>query len=128
MYKYFIRPILFLFQPETIHNRLIVFFKVLNHIPFTKALVRVFFMPEKKHVERKIFGLRFKNPVGLAAGFDKNAEVFEMLGNFGFSFVEIGTVTPLGQTGNPKPRLFRLKKDKAIINRMALIIKVLKMP
>jgi len=68
MYKYFIRPLLFLFQPETVHHFLINFLKVLNHIPFTKALVRVFFMPEKKHVERKIFRLCFKNPVGLAAG------------------------------------------------------------
>ncbi|NOZ34478.1 MAG: quinone-dependent dihydroorotate dehydrogenase [Chlorobi bacterium] len=118
MYKYFIRPILFLFQPETVHHFLINFLKVLNIIPFTKALFRVFFMTENKQLKRTVFGLEFQNPVGLAAGFDKNAEVYEVLGNFGFSFVEIGTVTPLGLAGNPKPRLFRLKKDKAIINRM----------
>ncbi len=117
MYKYFIRPLLFLFQPETVHNFLISFLKVLNYIPFSKALLRVFFMPESKNIVH-LFGLEFKNTVGLAAGFDKNAEVFEVLGNFGFAFVEIGTVTPLGQAGNLKPRLFRLKKDKAIINRM----------
>lgn len=118
MYKFLIRPILFLFQPETIHHSLIGFLKVLNIIPFTKTLLRVFFMPKNKLPERELFGLKFKNPVGLAAGFDKNAEVFDIIGSFGFAFAEIGTVTPLGQTGNPKPRLFRLKKDKAIINRM----------
>ncbi len=117
MYKYFLRPILFLFQPETVHNFLVRFLKSLNNIPFAETLLRVFFMPENKH-KIHLFGLEFKNPVGLAAGFDKNAEVFDMIENFGFSFVEIGTVTPLAQAGNPKPRLFRLKKDKAIINRM----------
>jgi dihydroorotate dehydrogenase len=73
---------------------------------------------KNKSLEREIFGLTFRNPVGLAAGFDKNAEVFDLLGNFGFSFVEIGTVTPKAQSGNPKPRSFRLKKDKALVNRM----------
>lgn len=75
-------------------------------------------MSRNEHLKRSVFGLEFKNPVGLAAGFDKNAEVFQTMDAFGFSFVEIGTVTPLGQAGNPKPRLFRLKKDKALINRM----------
>ncbi len=75
-------------------------------------------MPKSKQLKRNLFGLEFENPVGLAAGFDKNAEVFDIMQSFGFGFVEIGTVTPLSQPGNPKPRLFRLKKDKAIINRM----------
>lgn len=118
MYKYLIRPILFLFNAETIHSFLINFLKALNIIPFSKALMRLFFMSENKQLKRSLFGLEFENPVGLAAGFDKNAEVFDIMQSFGFGFVEIGTVTPLSQPGNPKPRLFRLKKDKAIINRM----------
>ncbi len=126
MYKYFIRPILFLFQPETVHHLSINFLKALNNIPFTKALLRVFFISENKKLKKNIFGLNFKNPVGLAAGFDKNAEVFDALETFGFAFTEIGTVTPLGQAGNPKPRLFRIKKDKAIINRMGFNNKGLK--
>ena len=75
-------------------------------------------MPKSKAKKINLFGLEFDHPVGLAAGFDKNAEVYEMMGNMGFSFVEIGAVTPKGQKGNPKPRVFRLPKDKAIINRM----------
>lgn len=118
MYKFFIRPFLFLFHPETVHHLSINLLKIINRIPFIKALLRVFFMPENEQLKRTVFGLDFKNPVGLAAGFDKNAEVFDVIGGFGFAFVEIGTVTPLGQAGNQKPRLFRLKKDKAIINRM----------
>ena len=118
MYKYIIRPVLFIFNPETIHGVLIGLLKVLKIIPCIKALFRVFFMSKNEELRKTVFGIEFKNPVGLAAGFDKNAEVFDVLDSFGFSFVEIGTVTPLGQKGNPKPRLFRLKKDKAIINRM----------
>jgi dihydroorotate dehydrogenase len=71
-----------------------------------------------KRLRRELFGLRFDNPVGIAAGFDKNAHVFAELANFGFSHIEVGTVTPKAQAGNPKPRLFRLKRDKALINRM----------
>ncbi len=118
MYKLLIRPILFLFQPEAIHIFSINFLAVLDNIPFLKTLLRVFFISDNKQLKRKLFGLEFDNPVGLAAGFDKNAEVFGALAAFGFGFIEIGTVTPLAQAGNAKPRLFRLKKDKAIINRM----------
>jgi dihydroorotate dehydrogenase len=73
---------------------------------------------KNRSLEREVFGITFRSPIGFAAGFDKNAEIFDLLGNFGFSFVEIGTVTPKSQTGNPKPRSFRLKNDCAIINRM----------
>ncbi len=118
MYKIIIRPLLFLFQAETIHHIIIGLFKVLKYIPGSKALLRVFFMSGNEQLKKTVFGIEFKNPVGLAAGFDKNAEVFDELESFGFSFVEIGTVTPLGQPGNPKPRLFRLKKDQSLINRM----------
>ncbi len=75
-------------------------------------------MPDTKESEKEVFGIKFKHPIGLAAGFDKNAEYIDVLSGFGFSFIEIGAVTPLPQKGNPKPRLFRLKKDKALINRM----------
>ena len=80
--------------------------------------MRLFFMSGNKGNSISLFGLNFKHPVGLAAGFDKNAEAFDMLGAMGFSFVEIGAVTPRPQKGNPKPRLFRLPEDKALINRM----------
>lgn len=82
------------------------------------SLFRSLYLVEDTKLERKLFGLTFKNPVGLAAGFDKNAVLYNELANFGFGFIEIGTVTPKGQIGNPKKRLFRLKDDKGIINRM----------
>lgn len=82
------------------------------------ALVKSMYHTEDKRLERNLFGLTFKNPVGLAAGFDKNAELYNELGSFGFGFVEIGTVTPKAQAGNPKKRLFRLKEDQGLINRM----------
>ncbi len=118
MYRYFIRPLLFLFQPEAIHEILIVALKLCAKIPFLGIVIKKFFVFESPQLEKKIAGLSFKNPVGLAAGFDKNAEVFGILSDFGFGFIEIGTVTPRAQDGNPKPRIFRLTKDDAIINRM----------
>jgi len=81
-------------------------------------LIKKFYVVEDSRLEKQVFGLTFKNPVGLAAGFDKNAVLYNELSNFGFGFIEIGTVTPKGQTGNPKKRLFRLKEDQGIINRM----------
>ncbi len=117
MYKTLIRPILFLLDPETAHRftfwSLGIFSKIgLNHI-FRKAFVLA-----EPSLEREVFGLKFKNPVGLAAGFDKDAKRYNEFADFGFGFVEIGTVTPKPQPGNPKKRLFRLLRDKAIINRM----------
>ena len=82
------------------------------------SLIRAFLTSKDPALEREVFGLRFPNPVGLAAGFDKDAKLYHELANFGFGFIEIGTVTPKPQGGNPKPRLFRLKQDKGIINRM----------
>lgn len=134
MYRYFIRPLLFLFPPELIHDILIIALKFCGKIPFLRTLIKKSLVLESPKLEKKISGLTFKNPVGLAAGFDKNAEVFNILSDFGFGFVEIGTVTPRAQDGNPKPRIFRLTKDKAIINRMGfnnqgteIIIKNLKL-
>lgn len=114
MYKSIIRPILFRFDPEEVHH---FTFSLLKNFGF---LAKVFFPKpiEDKRLGREVFGLKFKNPVGLAAGFDKDAKMFQELSNLGFGFIEIGTLTPKPQEGNPKKRLFRLKEDSALINRM----------
>ncbi|MFS4482619.1 quinone-dependent dihydroorotate dehydrogenase [Hyunsoonleella sp. 2307UL5-6] len=118
MYKALLRPIFFAFDPEKIHYFTFDVIKVVSKIPGFPALFRSLYLVNDKRLEREVFGLKFKNPVGLAAGFDKNAVLYNELSNFGFGFIEIGTVTPQGQAGNPKKRLFRLKDDKGIINRM----------
>ena len=118
MYKSIVRPIFFLFDPEKIHHFTFSLVKTLCKIPFVSSVFRSLYVVEDKKLERNLFGITFKNPVGLAAGFDKNAVLYNELANFGFGFIEIGTVTPKGQAGNPKKRLFRLKDDKGIINRM----------
>ena len=118
MYKAIIRPILFLLSPETIHQLVVVFIKTFYRIPGFPFLLRANYKITDPELEKEVFGLKFPNPVGLAAGFDKNAELFKEFRSFGFGFIEIGTVTPKPQSGNPKPRSFRLPKDKALINRM----------
>ena len=114
----FIRSILFLFKPEFVHHLSFKFLNFLFLLPRKLALWKYFFTVKDDKLKRNVFGINFDNPVGLAAGFDKDAKIFDGLKSFGFGFVEIGTVTPISQEGNPKPRLFRLKEDKAIINRM----------
>ncbi len=118
MYKSIIRKILFKFDPEAVHYFTFDLIKIVSKIPFISVLIRSIFQVNHPSLERELFGLRFKNPVGLAAGFDKNAVLYNELANFGFGFIEIGTVTPKAQAGNPKKRLFRLQDDKGIINRM----------
>lgn len=118
MYKSIIRPLFFLFDPEKIHHFTFSFIKISFKIPGVSTLVKKLFAVENPKLERKLFGLTFKNSVGLAAGFDKNAVLYNELADFGFGFIEIGTVTPNSQLGNPKKRLFRLKKEEGIINRM----------
>ena len=118
MYKSIIRPILFKLDPEVVHYFTFDAIKLLSKIPGIPFLIRLLFQVNHPILERELFGLRFKNPVGLAAGFDKNAVLYNELANFGFGFIEIGTVTPKPQEGNPKKRLFRLQADKGIINRM----------
>jgi len=118
MYKSLVRPILFKYDPEGVHHFTFKMIRILSRIPFIPAIFRSVYQLENTKLEREVFGLKFKNPVGLAAGFDKNAVLYNELANFGFGFIEIGTVTPRGQEGNPKKRLFRLKEDRAIINRM----------
>ena len=114
----FIRSILFLFPPEFSHKYTFKFIKFFFKIPLTKSIEKSKYVIKKNNLERNLFGLKFTNPVGLAAGFDKNAELINEIDAFGFSFIEIGTVTPEPQFGNEKPRVFRLKNDEALINRL----------
>ena len=118
MYKLLIRPILFWFDPEEVHYFSFSFIQFISKIPFVSSILKSIYQVKDKRLEREVFGLKFKNPVGLAAGFDKDAKCYQELSNFGFGFIEIGTLTPKPQDGNPKKRLFRLKSDSAIINRM----------
>jgi len=118
MYKLFVRPILFLFDPEKIHYSVFRLLKITLSIPGMKSLWNKIYCVDDACLEKELFGLKFKNPVGLAAGFDKDAKLFNELASCGFGFIEVGTVTPKPQDGNPKPRLFRLPKDSGLINRM----------
>jgi dihydroorotate dehydrogenase len=118
MYRFLIRPVLFWFDPEAIHHFTFRFLKITLAIPGVKSLVSVIYGKRQSSLKRKFFGLEFENPVGLAAGFDKDAKLIDELAAFGFGFIEIGTLTPKPQPGNDKPRLFRLREDEAIINRM----------
>ncbi len=118
LYKSTVRKILFQFDPEAVHHFTFRMIRLLFKIPGVPGIVRRQFRVEHPSLERELFGLKFKNPVGLAAGFDKNALLFDEFASYGFGFVEVGTVTPRPQPGNPKKRLFRLKQDEAIINRM----------
>jgi dihydroorotate dehydrogenase len=118
MYRRIIRPILFLIPPETAHHIIVFLIKIAFRIPGIKQIFKNIYTVKDTRLNRELFGLNFKNPVGLAAGFDKNAGFFDEFMAFGFGFIEIGTVTPIGQAGNPKPRLFRIPCDHGLINRM----------
>ncbi|WP_096686175.1 quinone-dependent dihydroorotate dehydrogenase [Ichthyobacterium seriolicida] len=118
MYKKIILPIFFIFSPESIHRIVFFIIKVSFKFSFIRYIFKKRYLSENYNSESEVFGLKFKNKVGLAAGFDKDAELFEELSLLGFGFIEVGTITPRPQKGNDKPRIFRLKKDKGIINRM----------
>lgn len=118
LYKTFIRPLLFRLDPEKVHHLVSSSLQFIFGIPGMAALARGVTSVSDERLKREVFGLKFKNPVGVAAGFDKDARLFGALGNFGFGFVEVGTITLKGQPGNKKPRLFRLPSDGALINRM----------
>lgn len=118
MYKTIIKPLFFLFQPETIHHIVFKIIKFFSAIPGVSQLIRMVYVIDNKRLEVRLLGLTFPNPVGLAAGFDKDAKLYDELGNYGFGFIEIGTLTPKAQPGNEKPRMFRLPEDEALINRM----------
>ncbi len=113
-----IKKLLFSFPPENIHHSVMRGLKVIYSLPLGKTILNACCGVKTNRLERELWGLRFKNPVGLAAGFDKDAKYIDELACLGFGFVEIGTVTPLPQPGNDQPRLFRLPADKALINRM----------
>jgi dihydroorotate dehydrogenase len=118
MYR-LIKPLFFKFDPEKVHYFVVQRLKWFHeHFPLGKTIIRSSFDIHIKGLEREVFGIKFRNPVGLAAGFDKNGEYIEALSDLGFGFIEVGTVTPLPQPGNDQPRMFRLAEDEAIINRM----------
>jgi dihydroorotate dehydrogenase len=117
-YRRFLQPVLFAFAPETAHGLTVSMLKALCRLPGALPLLHNYFHIRDPRLRRRVMGLEFPNPVGLAAGFDKDGKVFREMAALGFGFVELGTVTPLPQPGNPKPRLFRLPADQALINRM----------
>lgn len=118
MYKSLIRPLLFLLSPESAHHFTFTLLKFLLAIPGMKQIFRMLFSFDSPKLEKELFGIKFKNPIGLAAGFDKDAKMIDEFACLGFGFIEIGTITPVGQPGNEQPRLFRLPQDSSLINRM----------
>jgi dihydroorotate dehydrogenase len=118
VYKNLVKPLLFNLDAERAHHLVFDNLRRAARVPGTKALLRTLYNFQDSRLEREVFGLKFPNPVGLAAGFDKNAALTDELATIGFGFVEIGTVTPRPQPGNPQPRLFRLPQDEALVNRM----------
>jgi dihydroorotate dehydrogenase len=118
VYKRLIRPIFFLFDAEKVHHFAFTMISFLNKIPGVSWFNRKMYCIDHPSLNRNICGLQFRNPIGLAAGFDKDAKLIDEFADFGFGFIEIGTLTPKAQQGNDKPRLFRLPKDRALINRM----------
>lgn len=118
-----LRHISFVFGEERAHHLAVALLRLADSMPCVKWLLHKLYAVEHPKLEREVFGMRFKNPVGLAAGFDRNGEIFRTAGALGFGFVEIGTVTPLPQQGNPRPRVFRLPDDCAILNRIGLASK-----
>lgn len=120
MYKHILKPILFRFNPETAHNILFSLLSIIRYIPFVNPILRAIYKKDSPSLEKEVFGITFPNPVGLAGGLDKNGEFYNDMANFGFGFVEIGSLTPKPQDGNPKPRCWRVPGDKAIINRFGI--------
>lgn len=120
MYKHIIKPFLFCFNPETAHNMTFSALSFLRHVPFARSIVRAIYKKEAPALEKEVFGIRFPNPVGLAGGLDKNGEYYNDMANFGFGFVEIGSLTPKPQDGNAKPRCWRVPGDRALINRFGI--------
>lgn len=120
MYRRIIKPILFSLTIERAHRAALLLLRIVGLIPGGRWLLGKCYAVKHPALEREVFGIRFANPIGLAAGFDRNGEAFRELAALGFGFIEVGTVTPRPQAGNPRPRIFRLPKDQAIINRIGL--------
>lgn len=118
MYRYFVKPFLFLLDPEQAHHFTTKILTFVLGLPGMKSIFKSLFLEKDDNLSKEIWGMKFPNPVGLAAGFDKDGKYFEAMSTLGFGFIEIGTITPKPQSGNEKPRLFRLPKDRALINRM----------
>ena len=120
LWSVFLKPFFFSIDPEKVHHFVVGAMKLFSPIFYLRKSFYHFKVNGKNHpsLEKEVFGIKFPNPVGLAAGFDKNAEVYNALFKLGFGFVEVGTITPLKQYGNPKPRVFRLVEDEALINRL----------
>lgn len=118
LYHFFIKPYMFGLDAEKAHYKTVSLFRFALSMPFGKSIIKSLYNFQSPKLERTLFGLTFKNPVGLAAGFDKDGKFYKEMSTLGFGFIEIGTVTPKPQEGNPKPRLFRLKEDEGLINRM----------
>lgn len=117
-YKSVVRPFLFQVDPEKIHHFAVNYLKTAFSLPFAKSIAKGIYKVNDPKLEREVFGIKFPSPVGLAAGFDKDAKMIDEFESFGFGFIEIGTLTPVGQAGNDKPRIFRLPPDQGLINRM----------
>lgn len=117
---FLLRILNFFFGPERAHSAVIFMLRIVGYIPVSRWLLRKIYAVEDPVLEREAFGMRFKNPIGVAAGFDRNAEIYRELSAMGFGFVEVGTITPRPQSGNPRPRVFRLGSDRAVINRTGL--------
>ncbi|HKK77418.1 MAG TPA: quinone-dependent dihydroorotate dehydrogenase [Saprospiraceae bacterium] len=118
MYKTILKPLFFRLQPERAHRLTLALLEMVLATPGAAQIFKRLYQFEDPSLEKEVFGLTFKNPVGLAAGFDKDGKHIKSMASLGFGFIEVGTVTPLPQSGNPQPRLFRLPADQALINRM----------
>ena len=118
LYKLLLNPLFFLYSPEKAHHLALSLFRFALKIPILNAVLKSVYNYKHSSLKRDFIGLNFKNPVGLAAGFDKDGVYLDLMPHLGFGFLELGTVTPKPQVGNPQPRLFRLPKDNALINRM----------
>jgi dihydroorotate dehydrogenase len=118
MYQHFLRPLLFRFEPETVHNFTVALLGIAGSTPLTRKLMFHFFNAHSHNITINLFNLPFPNKLGLAAGYDKDGIAWRGLATLGFGHIEIGTITPKPQYGNPKPRVFRIPEEQAIINRM----------
>lgn len=120
MYNKIIKPLLFSLGIEQAHSAVILMLRTIGLIPGGRWLLRKIYTVRSPKIEKEVFGLHFNNPIGLAAGFDRNGEIFREMSSLGFGFVEIGTITPESQGGNPRPRIFRLPLDNSLVNRMGM--------
>lgn len=118
MYQKIIKPLLFKISIDNAHKAALWMLKIMGRMPYGHTLLSKQYRVDHPSLERDVFGIKFRNPIGLAAGFDCDGEVINEIASLGFGFVELGTITPQEQQGNPRPRIFRLSKDRAIINRI----------